>query len=70
MHHNNVFVLYILRFFLIDQQRLEANNCENTSFNQYDTNDSSSQTKSQYMYEMKLFSRGLKFLQISLCLLI
>ena len=49
MHHNNVFVLYILRFFLIDQQRLEANNCENTSFNQYDTNDSSSQTKYQYV---------------------
>lgn len=49
MHHNNVFVLYILRSFLIDQQRLEANNCENTSFNQYDTNDSSSQTKSRYV---------------------
>lgn len=67
MHHNNVFVLYILRFFLTDQQRLEANNCENTSFNQqmivvHRLNLS--------MYEMKLFSRGLKFLQISLCLLI
>ena len=57
MHHNNVFVLYILIFFLIDQQRLEANNCENTSFNQYDTNESSSQTKSQYVWNETFQSR-------------